>query len=179
MAAHRLSALDDQAPSNSTGGGYGAEYLPCCPARLVGAGAEDLESECTERLAFLWTERAAALRFRHDVLAMRTRSASQRIHLAKLRREANAYDTGALRLRSGGLRRGDVLIRLLRARKSEGVVGWTHATMAAELSVLLMAERLRVAHSTIDGPVPPGGRGFAPRFCVISPETDAPRTDHF
>jgi hypothetical protein len=93
------------------------------------------------RLALLWSERAAALRFRHAVLAMTIRTPEQRLELARIQREAFAYDAGATRLRAIAASRVPWLIRLLRSRTVDRVVGATWATMSAEVSVLLLASR--------------------------------------
>jgi hypothetical protein len=121
-------------------GSVGASYLPCCPARLLGgaslAGDRD---DARARLALLWSERASALRFRRTVLAMTAKTREQRLELARLQREAFAYDAGASRLRAIAPSRVQWLIRALRSRRSDRVVGATMATMSAELSVLVLA----------------------------------------
>jgi hypothetical protein len=120
-------------------GTLGASYLPCCVARLVCGSGWD---EARARLAFLWSERAAALRFRRAVLAMTARSAESRIALAKLEREASAYEAGAGRLRHIGASRVSWLIGHLRGRDSDPVVGATFSSMSAELAVARVQSRL-------------------------------------
>jgi len=99
----------------------------------------DEDDVARERLALLWSERAEALRFRRSVLAMTARTAAHRLEIARIVREAFAYDTGASRLRSLDSSRLRWLIRRLRSRSADRIVGATMATMAAELSVLLLA----------------------------------------
>jgi hypothetical protein len=121
-------------------GTLGASYLPCCVARLArGGGAADARA----RLALLWSERAAALRFRRSVISMSAETTESRLVLARLQREAFAYEAGAARL--GGIRGTRVpwLVRLLRGRGGDRVVGATLATMSSELAVLHLATRLQ------------------------------------
>jgi hypothetical protein len=124
-------------------GSLGASYLPCCPARLLGGpdGPVDL-AEGRARLALLWSERAAALRFRRAVLSMSARSAADRIELACLHREAFAYDAAASRVRGVRASRIPWLVGLLRSRSDDPVIGATLATQAAELAVLHLAQHL-------------------------------------
>ena len=70
---------------------------------------------------------------------MTAQSREQRLELARLQREAFAYDAGASRLRAIPQSRVPWLIRALRSRGANHVVGATMATMSAELSVLLLA----------------------------------------
>ncbi|HUR29741.1 MAG TPA: hypothetical protein VM509_16235 [Planctomycetota bacterium] len=91
------------------------------------------------RLALLWSERASALRFRRAVLAMTAHTAEERLELARIQREAFAYDAGASRLRAIRATRAPWLVRLLRSRSADRVVGAALATMSAELSVLVLA----------------------------------------
>lgn len=124
-------------------GSLGASYLPCCPARLVGAPCVQADLAAgRSRLALLWSERAAALRFRRAVLAMSARSPEELLALARLQREAFAYDTGASRLRSVRASRIPWLVRLLRSRSGDQVVGAALASMSAELAVLHLASHL-------------------------------------
>ena len=88
------------------------------------------------RLALLWSERSAALRFRRAVLAMSARTTADRLELARISREAFAYDAGAARLRSARVTRIAWLIRFLRARSADRIVGPALAIMSNELSVL-------------------------------------------
>ena len=121
-------------------GTMGATYLPCCAARLCGPASRRVDAaEALDLLALLWSERANALRFRRAVLRMTARSTEQILELARLQREAHAYEAGTARLQ--GLRPTRVawLIRLLLARRSDRVVGRTLGTMAAELAVLMVA----------------------------------------
>jgi hypothetical protein len=120
-------------------GTLGASYLPCCAARLTrGAGA----ARARARLVLLWSERAAALRFRRAVLAMSARTTAHRLELARLQREAFAYEAGAARLRALRSTRVPWLVRLFRSRAGDPVIGATLASMAAELAVLQLAIRL-------------------------------------
>jgi hypothetical protein len=120
-------------------GTLGASYLPCCTARLIG-DSEWVEARA--RLALLWSERAAALRFRRSVLAMTARSREQRLELARLEREAFAYDAGAARIRRLAATRVAWLVELLRERRADRVVGAAFTGMAAELAVLHVARCL-------------------------------------
>jgi hypothetical protein len=123
-------------------GTLGASYLPCCAARLV-AGADWRETR--SRLALLWSERAAALRFRRAVLATTPAGTSitgARLTLARLQREAFAYDAGAAHLRRIQHTRVGWLIGHLRTRRADPVVGATFETMSAELAVLAISMRL-------------------------------------
>lgn len=116
-------------------GTLGASYLPCCAARLV---AEADWPESRARLALLWSERAAALRFRRAVLAAKSTSADARVTLARLQREAYAYEAGAARLRRIEHTRTGWLVMRLHARRSDHVVGAAYSTMAADLAVLTL-----------------------------------------
>ena len=139
----RRRGIEDRWAPLAGPGSLGASYLPCCPARLLGVGPGRVdEDEGRARLALLWSERAAALRFRRSVLAMAARAPEERLELARIRREAFAYDAGAARLRALRPTRVGWLIRLLRSRSANPVVGAALATMCAELSVLLLAARL-------------------------------------
>jgi hypothetical protein len=132
--------VEDRWVAIAGAGSVGASYLPCCPARLLtpSPSAQDRDA-ARARLALLWSERASALRFRCAVLAMKARTPEHRLELARLRREAFAYDSGAARLRAVPASRVPWLIRSLRSRAADRVVGATLATMSAELSVLLLA----------------------------------------
>jgi hypothetical protein len=110
----------------------------------AGAGRVD-EDEGLARLALLWSERAAALRFRRAVLAMTAHTPEALLDLARIQREAFAYDAGAARLRAVRPSRIGWLIRVLQSRGTDRVVGAALATMSAELSVLLLAARLAEA----------------------------------
>jgi hypothetical protein len=115
----------------------GATFLPCCAARLCGPASRPADySVSLDRLALLWSERANALRFRRAVLRMTASSTEQILELARLQREAHAYDAGTVRLQ--GLRPTRIawLVRLLLARRGDRVVGRTLGTMAAELAVM-------------------------------------------
>lgn len=139
----RRRGVEDRWTAIAGPGSLGASYLPCCPARLLGnAPAADGAGAARARLALLWSERAAALRFRRAVLTMTARNAEQRLELARIQREAFAYDAGASRLRAIRPTRVPWLIRLLRSRSTDRVIGAALATMSAELSVLLLATRL-------------------------------------
>jgi hypothetical protein len=116
-------------------GTLGASYLPCCAARLA-AGADWLEARA--RLALLWSERAAALRFRRGVIAAKSPNAEARVPLARLQREASAYDAGAARLRRLELTRTGWLVRRLHSRRADRVVGAAYSTMAADLAMLTL-----------------------------------------
>jgi hypothetical protein len=142
-------------------GTLGASYLPCCIARLT-RGSRPAEARA--RLAFLWSERAAALRFRRSVLEMSAPTTESRLELARLQREAFAYEAGAARVRSIRDTRVPWLVRVLRGRGGDPVVGATLATMAAELAVLHVATRLdRIPSSELGTHVEPdGGRHSRP-----------------
>ena len=146
---HRRRGIEERWTAIAGPGSLGASYLPCCPARLLGAERSAAEREAARaRLALLWSERAAALRFRRAVLAMTARSQEERLALARIQREAFAYDAGATRLRAIRPTRMAWLIRLFRSRTTDRVVGATMATMSAELSVLLLATRLDATTSS-------------------------------
>jgi hypothetical protein len=139
----RRRGIEDRWEPIAGPGSLGASYLPCCPARLLGVGQSRVdEDEGRATLALLWSERAAALRFRRSVLAMTARAPDEMLELARIRREAFAYDAGAARLRALGATKVAWLIRLLQSRSADPVVGAALATMSAELSVLLLAARL-------------------------------------
>lgn len=138
-------------------GTVAASYLPCCAARLVALGAgsprrgPDAADDARSRLALLWSERADALRYRRAVLRMTARSAQDRLALARLQREAFAYDAAAARLRTVRATRIPWLVRLLGARAGDRVVGATLGSMAAELAVLHLALRLGTVPVRING----------------------------
>jgi hypothetical protein len=145
-ARHR--PFEDRWTPLAGAGTLGASYLPCCPARLA-AGAEWGESRA--RLSLLWSERAAALRFRRAVLAARAtrRTLTEtRLTLARLQREAFAYEAGSARLRRIEQIRMGWLIRRLRARQGDPVIGAAFATMSAELAVLALAHRIEDARQS-------------------------------
>lgn len=139
MAAARRG-VEDRWVAIAGPGSLGASYLPCCPARLLGRPplAENRD-DARSRLALLWSERASALRFRHAVLAMSAPTRERRLELARIQREAFAYDAGAARLRAIHPSRAAWLVRRLASRSADAVVGATLATMSAELSVILLA----------------------------------------
>ena len=96
----RRRGIEDRWAPIAGAGSLGASYLPCCPARLLGSAQSRVDDvEALARLALLWSERAAALRFRRAVLAMKARAPDEMLELARIRREAFAYDAGASRLR--------------------------------------------------------------------------------
>jgi hypothetical protein len=139
-------------------GTVGASYLPACPARLAAApdaetGAPPDWPVARARLALLWTERAAALRYRRAVLRMDARSVEQRLELARLQREAFAYDAGAARLRTARSTTLPWLIRHLGGRGTDRVVGPTFTTLAAELAILHLAHGGAGAATVRDSPV--------------------------
>jgi hypothetical protein len=145
----RRRGVEERWTAIAGSGSLGASYLPCCPARLLGADKSAAGCEAARaRLALLWSERAAALRFRRAVLAMTARTRDERLELARIQREAFAYDAGAARLRAIRPTRMPWLIRLFRSRTTDRIVGATLATMSAELSVLLLAIRLDTTTSS-------------------------------
>lgn len=73
---------------------------------------------------------------------MSARSPEQLLDLARLQREAFAYDAGASRLRSVRASRIPWLVRLLRSRSGDQIVGTALAYMSAELAVLHLASHL-------------------------------------
>jgi hypothetical protein len=142
----RRRGIEDRWVPIAGPGSLGASYLPCCPARLLGDAQSRVdEDEGLARLALLWSERAAALRFRRAVLAMTAHAPDEILELARIRREAFAYDAGAARLRDVLATKIPWLIRLLSSRSTDRIVGAALATMAAELSILLLASRLTAA----------------------------------
>jgi hypothetical protein len=143
---HRWEPIADPAS-------LGASYLPACPARLVG---DDGDEAAMARLALLWGERAAALRFRHAVLAMDRRTSP--VELAFLQRQVFAWQVGATRLQ--GIRPTRILwlVGHLRARAKDPVIGAVYATACAELTVLLLAQRPLPASHDVADPRPTSAR---------------------
>jgi hypothetical protein len=94
--------------------------------------------ESRARLALLWSERAAALRFRRAVIAAKSMSVETRVMIARLQREAYAYEAGAARLRRLELTRTGWLVRRRHSRRSDRVVGAAYSTMSADLAVLTL-----------------------------------------
>lgn len=94
----------------------------------------DLERESLLQLAEWWSDRAEDLRLTAVMAAARAGTAST-VPIARMRRDAWAWASGAIRCRSAvECDQVDGLADYLERRSSESVVGAAFRTMAAELS---------------------------------------------